>query len=305
LSYTTFKFDNLRVEPSKIVVGGSANVTVDITNTGTREGDEVPQLYVHQRIASVTRPIMQLQAFRRITLKPGEKRTVEFTVAPAMLSMLDMDMHKVVEPGIFDIMVGPSSDQTSTVKLAVTGVHGETGLPLLPPPPKGSESGVVSTFDDLKVSANYGTWVGGSDAMNGGKSTISIAPVEHGANGTKGALRISGELIAGAGFLWAGALFSPGAVAGGQTEPANLSGKKMVSFWAKGDGSSYVFAMTSAGTEGGMPKMQFFTAGPEWKQYSFPISAFGTDGSDVNTLIFARGQSPGKFEFELDEVEIR
>jgi beta-glucosidase len=305
LSYTTFKFDNLRVEPSKIVVGGTANVTVDISNTGTREGDEVPQLYVHQRLASVTRPLMQLQAFRRITLKAGERRTVEFTVTPAMLSMLDMDMHKVVEPGIFDIMVGPSSDQTTTAKLAVTGVHGETGLPLLPPPPKGSESGVVSTFDDLKVSANYGAWVGGSDAMNGGKSTISIAPVEHGANGTKGALRVSGELIAGTGFPWAGALFSPGGSAGGPPEPANLSGKKTISFWAKGDGSSCVLAMTTEGNEGGMPKMQFFTAGPEWKQYSFPISAFGTDGSDVNTLIFARGQSPGKFEFELDEVEIR
>jgi beta-glucosidase len=68
-----------------------------------------------------------LRAFRRITLKPGEKRSVEFTITPAMLSMLDVDMHRVVEPGVFDIMVGPSSDQTTTAPLTVTGVHGETG----------------------------------------------------------------------------------------------------------------------------------------------------------------------------------
>jgi beta-glucosidase len=305
LSYTSFKFDNLRVEPSKIVVGGTAKVTVDITNTGAREGDEVPQLYVHQRIASVTRPLLQLQAFHRITLKPGEKRSVEFTVTPAMLSMLDMDMNKVVEPGIFDILVGPSSEQTTAVKLAVTGVHGETGLALPPPAPKGSESGVVSNFDDLKVSSLFGSWMAGSDAMNGGKSTVSFVPVEQGANGTKGALRVSGELIAGASFLWSGALFTPGGPAGMQPEPANLSSKKAVSFWAKGDGNTYVLAMATEANAGGMPAMQTFTAGPEWKQYSFPLSTFGTDGADVTTLIFARGQTPGKFQFELDEVEIR
>ncbi len=76
LSYTTFKFDNLRVEPEQILAGGTAHVSVDVTNTGTRDGDEVPQLYVHQKLASVTRPVMQLKGFQRITLKPGEKKTV-------------------------------------------------------------------------------------------------------------------------------------------------------------------------------------------------------------------------------------
>lgn len=293
------------MEPTSIVTGGTAKVTVDVTNTGTREGDEVPQLYVHQRVASVTRPLMQLAAFRRITLKAGEKRSVEFTVTPAMLSMLDMDMHKVVEPGIFDIMVGPGSDKTSTVKLAVTGVHGETGVPLPPPPPKGSESGVVSNFDDMQVSANYGWWMAASDAMNGGKSTISIAPVGPGANGTKGALRVSGEVIAGTGFPWAGALFVPGSAQGQPAEPANLSAKKTISFWAKGDGKPCVVAVMTEANAGGMPKMQLFTPGAEWKQYSFPMSAFGTDGGDISQLIFARGQSAGKFEFLIDEVEIR
>ena len=305
LSYTSFKFDNLKVAPASIVTGGTAKVTVDVSNTGSREGDEVPQLYVHQRVASVTRPLMELQAFQRITLKPGEKRTVEFTVTPAMLSMLDVDMHKVVEPGIFDIMVGPSSDRTTSVKLAVTGVHGETGMPLPLPPPKGSESGVVSNFDDLKVSANYGSWMAASDGLNGGKSTANIAAVEPGANGTKGALKVSGELIPGSGFLFGGVMFSPGGTGGGPPETVNLSAKKTISFWARGDGKPCIVAVTTESNQGSMPKMQFFTPGAEWKQYSFPFTAFGTDGSDIDQLIFARGQSPGKFEFELDEVEIK
>ena len=305
LSYTKFRFDNLRVEPSKIVDGGTAKVTVDITNTGDREGDEVPQLYIHQKVASVTRPLKQLQAFRRITLKPGEKRSVEFTVTPAMLSMLDLDMHRVVEPGIFDIMVGPNSDQTTTVPLAVTGVHGETGLPLPAPPPPGSEAAMVGNFDDLKVAATYGSWTAASDSMNGGKSTSSIAAVEHGANGSKGALRVTGELIAGAPFLWAGAIYAPGSAEGMQPEPANLSGKKTIGFWAKGDGKVYTLAVLTEGNASQMPAMRMFAAGAEWKQYSFPLSAFGTDGSDLGALMFACGQTPGKFEFELDDLEIR
>ncbi len=62
---------------------------MDVTNTGAREGDEVPQLYIHQRIASVTQPVMQLKGFERVTLKPGEKRTVEFAITPEMLVDLE------------------------------------------------------------------------------------------------------------------------------------------------------------------------------------------------------------------------
>ena len=198
LSYTTFRFDNLRVEPKQIVSSGTAKVSVDVTNSGSREGDEVPQLYIHQRVAEVTQPVMQLKGFQRITLKPGEKKTVEFTVTPDMLSMLNIDMHRVVEPGVFDLMVGPSSDQTSTVALTVTGTHGETGNPLPPPPPAGSESGVVSTFDDGKIVANYGSWITASDQMMGGKSKSSMDIAPSGANGSKGALKVTGEVIPGA-----------------------------------------------------------------------------------------------------------
>jgi beta-glucosidase len=120
LSYTTFKFDNLRVEPEAIRTGGTATVRVDVTNTGKRAGDEVAQLYINQRVASVTRPVKELRGFRRISLKPGERKTVEFTLGPDALSLLDVNLNRVVEPGEFDIMVGPNSAQTQSVLLRVS-----------------------------------------------------------------------------------------------------------------------------------------------------------------------------------------
>jgi len=119
LSYTTFRFDHLRLDPTSIGTGGETTVSAEVTNTGTREGDEVAQLYIHQRVASVTRPVMELRGFQRLTLKPGETKTVEFKLRPRALEMLNQDMHWVVEPGVFDIMVGPSSDQTTSVPLQV------------------------------------------------------------------------------------------------------------------------------------------------------------------------------------------
>ena len=305
LSYTTFKFDNLRVEPAQIISGGTAKVSVDVTNSSSRDGDEVPQLYIHQRVAEVTQPVMQLKGFQRITLKPGEKQTVEFTITPDMLSMLNIDMNRVVEPGVFDVMVGPSSDQTSTVALTVLGPHGETGKPLPPPPPAGSESGVVSTFDDGKVAANYGSWIISTDDVIGGKSKSSIEISEPGANGSKGALKISGEIIPGGGqFTFAGAMFAPGSA---PMEPVNLSGKKEISFWAKGDGDSYMLIVLTAARSGqnGMPAMTQFVATKEWKQYTFPFTTFQTDGGDLSALLFAASQPPGKFEFQIDQVEIK
>ena len=119
LSYTAFKFDHLRVDPTAIGTGGETTVSVDVTNSGGREGDEVAELYIHQRVASVTRPVMELRGFQRLRLKPGQMKTVEFKLTPRDLQMLNQDMHWVVEPGVFDIMVGPSSDQTSSVPLQV------------------------------------------------------------------------------------------------------------------------------------------------------------------------------------------
>src|SRR5215472_10867224 len=119
LSYTTFRFENLRVEPAEIASGQSATVHVDVTNTGDREGEEVAQLYIHQLVSTVTRPVKELRGFHRVHLKPGEKTAVEFQLTPESLSMLDEHMDRVVQPGTFELLVGASSAQTSSVSLHV------------------------------------------------------------------------------------------------------------------------------------------------------------------------------------------
>ena len=303
LSYTTFKFENLRVEPAEILSGGKSKVSVDITNTGSRDGDEVPQLYIHPKLSSVTQPVMRLAAFERVTLKAGEKRTVSFAVTPDMLAILNTDMHRVVEPGVYEMMVGPSSDDTKTARLTVGG--GAGGQPPLPPPPAGSESGLVSNFDEGKVSANYGTWIPASDSMNGGKSKSTFKIVEPGANGTKGALEVDGEVVASGGpFSFAGALFSPGPAI---MQSVNLSNKKTISFWTKGDGKNYTLLVLTDQSDGSnsMPATKPFVAGPEWKQYTFTFSDFETDGSDLKGLGFLHAQEPGTFSFQIDQVEIK
>jgi beta-glucosidase len=119
LSYTTFEYRNLKVAPEKIPAAGKAAVSVDVTNTGGRAGDEVVQLYIHDLVSSVTRPVKELKDFQRISLQPGETRTVRFEITPDKLSFLNEEMKRVVEPGAFDVMVGPSSARYETVRLEV------------------------------------------------------------------------------------------------------------------------------------------------------------------------------------------
>ena len=306
LSYTTFKFENLKVEPTEIRQEGKAKVTVDVTNTGTREGDEVAELYIHQRVASVTQPVIALKGFERVTLKPGEKRTLSFTITPETLAIWNSDMQRVVEPGVFDVMVGASSDKTSSAKLTVTGLNGDSGKPVSTAPvPAGSEANMVSNFDGGKTSATYGMWLAANDTMNGGKSTSKIEVAEPGAAGTRSAMQVTGDVIAGGQIMFAGALYFPGSA---PMQPANLSKKNTISFWAKGDGKTYTLLVLTGsrnGQNGEAPAMTSFSAGPEWKQYAFPFSTFETDGSDLSGIGFVRLQEAGKFQFEIDELEIK
>jgi beta-glucosidase len=109
LSYTTFDYSALQIEPAVIDPAGTATVRATIRNTGRRAGEEVVQLYVRDILASVARPIMELKGIGRISLAPGEAKTVSFTLGPAELRMLDRDHRWIVEPGIFRVMVGGSS----------------------------------------------------------------------------------------------------------------------------------------------------------------------------------------------------
>ncbi|MFP5265652.1 MAG: beta-glucosidase BglX [Blastocatellia bacterium] len=109
LSYTEFKLSDLRLSAQRIPPGGSLTASVEVQNAGGRAGDEVVQLYIRDMAASVTRPVMELKGFERITLRPGEKRRVEFTLTPEHLGFYNRDMRFVVEPGAFKIMVGANS----------------------------------------------------------------------------------------------------------------------------------------------------------------------------------------------------
>jgi beta-xylosidase len=119
LSYTTFRFHNLRLSSASIGTEGETSASVEVTNTGPREGDEVAQLYIRDLVSSVTRPVMELKGFARVHLKPGETRTVQFHLSPAELGFYNLQMDWVVEPGEFDIMVGPNSTETTSVRLKV------------------------------------------------------------------------------------------------------------------------------------------------------------------------------------------
>jgi beta-glucosidase len=119
LSYTNFKYDNLRLAPNAIGPQGTTAVSVDVTNTGKVAGAEVAQLYIHDEVSSVTRPIKELRGFHRVTLDPGKTETITFTLGPDELSFLDREMHRVVEPGSFDIMVGGNSVDLIETKLNV------------------------------------------------------------------------------------------------------------------------------------------------------------------------------------------
>jgi beta-glucosidase len=110
LSYTSFAYSNLKISPSKQNPRGLVTVSFDLRNTGAREGDEVAQLYTRDLVSSVTTYEKNLRGFERVSLKPGETKTLTFTLKPDDLALWDRSMHFVVEPGRFKVMIGSSSE---------------------------------------------------------------------------------------------------------------------------------------------------------------------------------------------------
>jgi beta-glucosidase len=110
LSYTQYKFSNLRIDPPQIHPQGTARVSVEVNNAGGRSGTETVQLYIHQTTGPVATPVKQLRGFERVDLKPGETKNVTLTLTPEDLQLLDRDMHWRVVPSDFEIMVGASSE---------------------------------------------------------------------------------------------------------------------------------------------------------------------------------------------------
>ena len=169
--------------------------------------------------------------------------------------------------------------------------------------PAGSESGLVSDFDDGTTTTRFGSgWSISNDAMAGGKSTAEMIVVDGGAEGSAKSLAVRGTISDAFKQAWAGAMFSPGRQV---FQPANLGAKKEIRFWAKGDGKTYrVFVF--AQSKGFTPLTQPFVADAAWKEYVFPLATFnGIDGHDIMAVIFGGGPSPGSFAFQIDHVSFR
>jgi beta-glucosidase len=119
LSYTRFEIGTPRLSAARIARDGQVTVSVDVANRGERGGDEVVQLYIRHLTASVTQPVMALKGFERVTLAPGEARTVRFTLGPADFRIWDAAMAERVEPGQVEIMAGNSSAAVKTTILEI------------------------------------------------------------------------------------------------------------------------------------------------------------------------------------------
>src|SRR5215471_493253 len=121
LSYTTFTVSDVRLDRTRVGRGSTVYVSADVTNTGARAGTEVVQVYIRDRVSSVTRPVKELRGFEKVSLAPGETKSVTLAITPESLAFYDVNMRYVVEPGEFDIMVGTSSrdEDLTTVTLTV------------------------------------------------------------------------------------------------------------------------------------------------------------------------------------------
>ena len=110
LSYTEFEYSNLRIEPSEVLWEEEIKISFKIRNVGRIPGDEVAQLYICDEYASLTRPVKQLVGFKRISLKPNEEKSITFVLPVDLLAFYDRNMKLVIEPGVFRVMIGSSSE---------------------------------------------------------------------------------------------------------------------------------------------------------------------------------------------------
>jgi beta-glucosidase len=110
LSYTTFDYSATTISAPKLAWDGKLTVSARVANTGTRAGEEVVQLYVHDRVASITRPVRELKGFRKLSLQPGQSADVAFELTRSDLEFVGLDKRWIAEPGEFDVWIAPSSD---------------------------------------------------------------------------------------------------------------------------------------------------------------------------------------------------
>ncbi|MCQ2770993.1 MAG: fibronectin type III-like domain-contianing protein [Clostridia bacterium] len=112
LSYTKYKYGNLKLDATEMTKDSSITVSIDVTNIGTRCGNETIMMFIHDKFAQVSRPVKELKRFEKISLNPGETKTVSFIITNDALTYVHPDLSTYSDPGEFDIMVGPNSEDT-------------------------------------------------------------------------------------------------------------------------------------------------------------------------------------------------
>ncbi len=169
------------------------------------------------------------------------------------------------------------------------------------PPPPGSESGLVSDFEGGNLDAAFGAgWMESTDKFRGGSSSVVFEHAAGGAKDSKGCMAIRGTL-AEQSPRWAGVMFYPGTA---PMAAANLSAKKEITFWAKGEGKPCSILLFFQ-ARGFNPATRSFTPGDEWKQFRFPISSFADcSGADIMGVFIGASGDPGEFKLRIDDVRI-
>ena len=169
------------------------------------------------------------------------------------------------------------------------------------PPPGGSESGWISNFEGDQVTAQFGAgWSVSTDAIMGGQSKAEYELVDGGAEASSKSLLITGTVSKESSIPWAGAFFSPG---NAMMTPANLSHKRAISFWAKGDQQTFSI-MVFARSLGYVPAGKTFQVGPEWRRFTFPYKDFNVDGTDIMGIFIGGAPVPGAFSLQIDNVRL-
>ncbi|HEY0037230.1 MAG TPA: CIA30 family protein [Longimicrobium sp.] len=174
-----------------------------------------------------------------------------------------------------------------------------------PAAPHGAVAGWIARFDGGPLRAESGAgWEISTDSRAGGRSTAQMGLAEGGAEGTGGALAVSGTVDPGLPYAWAGASYSPGPA---RYAPADLSTRTELVFWARGDGRTYRVMMLSGAPDGReIRSEQRFATSPEWSLVRIPLAGMrGANLAEVRAITFAAGPEPGAFSFAIDQLQLR
>jgi imidazolonepropionase-like amidohydrolase len=276
----------------------------DAPNPGTTFGASL-----HRELELLVRAgLTPVEALRAATSVPAAKFNLQGRghIEPGMIADLvlvngdpTLDI-KTTRDIVFIWKAGRMVDRAAYLEEAKKDRETAAASPAAPVPEYG-ESGLISDFEGESVEAKFGAgWVISTDAFMGGKSKADMKLVPGGAQGSSKSLLVTGTVVPGGASNWAGVMFMPGAT---MMAPVDLSGKKSISFWVKGDGKKYACSIF-AQSLGWIPASQGFTAGPEWREYTFTLESFRLKGNDIMGIFIGASGEAGDFALQIDDVRL-